>query len=118
MTPTERRDYILRLIEELGIALRNLRGRLSKGREASPEVIEETADAQTRLLGPLSATVPFLDADTAAGIIGDRRQVKLWVDFIRLEADAWRLQGEESHASRLEERARALEIAAGGLDSV
>lgn len=110
--PTERRDYIVRLIEQLGIAFRNLRGQLGANPETSAEVADKSVHAQTELLGPLAATLPYLDAETAATLLGDPRRARLWADFIRLEADARRLEGEEDRAVALEARAAALDAAA------
>jgi hypothetical protein len=106
--PASQSDYILRMIEQLGAALRRLRELLARGVPAAPEVIREAEDAQSQLFGPLWPTLRLLDADTAAGLVPDDARLELWIHFIRLEADAHRLSGDAPRAESLEHRAAEL----------
>ena len=109
--PSSQSDYIMRMIEQLGAALRRLRQLLARGVPAAPEVLEEAERAQAQLFGPLWPTLRLVDADTAAGLIPDRRQLELWVELLRLEGDASRLTGDDGRAVALEARAAELERA-------
>jgi hypothetical protein len=109
---TEHRDYIMRIIEEFGFVLRRLVGRLQLGRDAAAEVIQEAQTAQATLLGSRAASAPFVDAATAVRLMQNPERVALWVEFLRVEAAAQRLEGREPQAVALEDRARALEQAA------
>ena len=80
---------------------------------AAPEVLREAERSQAELFGPLWPTLRLLDADTAAGLVTDRRRLSLWVGLIRLEADAARLVGEDARADGLVRRAAELERAGG-----
>ena len=109
---TEHRDYIMRIIAEFGFVLRRLVGRLGQGREAAAEVIQEAQTAQATLLGPRASSAPFVDAMTAVQLIQNPDVVALWIEFLRVEAAAHRLEGREPQAAALEARARDLEQAA------
>jgi len=111
---TEHRDYIMRIIAEFGFVLRRLLGRLGEGRAAAAEVIREAQTAQAALLGPRASSAPFVDAATAVRLVGNPELLALWIDFLRVEAAAHRMEGREPQAAALEERARALEQAAVG----
>lgn len=115
--PTEHRDYIMRLVEQLGAMLRELMGRLQPGRGAATGVVQEAQAAQAALLGPLATTASIVDAATAVRLVGNHELVALWIRFLRVEATARRLEGQEPQARTLEERARALEQAAGELET-
>ena len=104
-------DYILRMIEEIGAALRRLRELLARGVPVAPEVVAEAESAQARLFGPLWATLRLVDPDTAAGLVPDSARLELWIQLVHLEADAVRLTGDEPRAAALERRAAALERA-------
>ena len=112
---TEHRDYIMRIIEQFGAVLRQLVGRLGLGRDAAAEVIQEAQTAQATLLGSRASSAPFVDAATAVKLIQNPELVALWVEFLRVEAAAHRLEGREPQAVALEDRARALEQAAAEL---
>lgn len=111
---SEQQDYILRLIEQLGAVLRRLLEMLGLGRVAAPQVVREAQAAQEALLGPLAISAPLVDAPAAVRLLNDPRRVTLWIEFLRVEAAALRLQEEEGRAAALEARAAALERAMGG----
>jgi len=108
----ERRDYVERLIEELAAVVARLAGRLAAGTpEAADEVVRGAQAAQGELLGPLAAALPQVDAASALALLRDPRQVRAWVDLLRVEAAARRLRGEVEDATALEMRAGDLEQA-------
>lgn len=109
-------DYILRMIEQLASGLRRLRERLARGAPEAPEVLEEARRSQAELFGPLWPTLRAVDAETAVSLSADPRRTRLWVEFLRLEADAARSLGDETGAERLALRADALERALGAAE--
>lgn len=106
--PSQREDYLLRLIRQAAEALRRLREALSG--EGSPGVVERQADAAIgELLGPRYRLLSSLDPLSAASLVGDPRRIQLWADLIRVQAAARRISGDEAGAAALEERADALQ---------
>jgi hypothetical protein len=106
--PVSQSDYIMRMIEQLGAAMRRLREMLARGASAAPDVIREAADAQKELFGPLWPVLERVNAETAVSLIRDERQIQLWIELIQLEASAVRLSGDEPRADHLEARAENL----------
>ncbi len=113
----ERRDYVERMIEELAAVVARLVGRLGAGTpEAADEVVAGAQAAQGELLGPLAAALPQVDAASAISLLRDPRQVRAWIELLRVEAAARTLRGEDAAALTLGARAHELEralIAAG-----
>ena len=112
---SEQQDYILRLIEQLGMVLRRLVEMLGLGRASAPQVVREAQAAQDVLLGPLAISAPLVDAPAAVKLLNDPRRLTLWIEFLRVEAAACRLQEDLERASMLESRADALERAMRGV---
>ncbi|MFN2564929.1 MAG: hypothetical protein ABR499_07970 [Gemmatimonadaceae bacterium] len=112
--PTAREDYLIRLIQQLGIMLRRLRERLTGETSVAEatEVEREAGQAIATLLGPQAPLLNQLDATSAARLLGDAGRVSLWVAFLRVQADARRASGGAEAAERLTARAAALEQAA------
>ena len=108
----EQNDYVLRLIEESGIALRRLLQRVDLGTASTEEILQETQTAQATLLGPHAKIIPHVDADTAIMLINNPHKVDLLIDFLRIEANASMNNGQEDRARELESRVEALEQAA------
>src|SRR5918992_1625011 len=113
--PAAREDYLIRLIQELGEALRRLKARLSGKVESgeAAEIDREAAAAIASLLGPHETLVRQLDATSAVRVVGDPDRVALWAQLLRVQAQAQRLDGRDDAAKRLDTRASALEDAAG-----
>lgn len=109
--PSQREDYLLRLIRQVAEALRRLREAL-RGEADPSEVAREAADAIGQLLGPRSQLLSSLDARSAAALLADTRRVALWADLLRVEAAARRKLGDSASAGILEKRAEDLERAA------
>ncbi len=110
--PSQREDYLLRLIRQAAEALRRLREALSG--EATPSAVERQADAAIgELLGPRYQLLSSLDPLSAASLIADSRRIELWANLIRVQAAARRQSGDDPGAAALELRANALEQALG-----
>lgn len=108
----EQDDYVLRLIEESGVALRKLLQRFSLEPSSTEEIVQEAQVAQATLLGPHANIIPRVDADTAILLINNHHKVDLLIGFLRLEANASMNIGQEDRARELESRVEALEQAA------
>ena len=108
--PSQREDYLLRLIRQVGEALRRLREALNG--EADPAEIEREAGAAIgELLGPRHGLLSSLDPVSAASLIADPRRIELWASLIRVQGAARRRLGDEAGATALERRAYAMEQA-------
>lgn len=114
---TERRDYLLRLIQQAGAAARRLRERLIGEAESATDVASEADREISALLGG-AAMAPLLgrvDATTAVQLVGDKERISAWVALLRIRADALLASGAEMDAGRARERADALAAAAAQL---
>ena len=108
---SEQSDVVLRVIEQLAGVLRHLVEQLGLGAPAAAEVVREAKAAQGELLGPLSAGLANVDAASAVALLREQRRVRLWIEFLLVEAAGLRLQGDEAGAVALEARALALRAA-------
>ena len=110
-------DFILRIVEQMGLVLRRLRTRLDGDDAPADEVFDESERAQAELFGPLWRTLRAVDAQTAISLIPEARRARLWIEFVRFEAEAARKFGDEARASatirRAEELERALDVREG-----
>jgi hypothetical protein len=105
--PGARDDYLMRLIQQVAATLRRLRERVGDG--ALPEETSRDAGAAIgELLGPQRSLMEMLDAKSAAALAGDYERLELWVQLIRLQADAARDSNDTARADRLTARADAL----------
>lgn len=110
MSP-QRTDYILRIIEQLGAALRRARDLLARGVPGAQQALDEARTAQAELLGDRAAMLQQLDAETAAALVADPRLLRLWVDLMRAETESLRLLGLEAEAESRQARADQLDQA-------
>ena len=99
------RDYILRLLEQAAAVVRRLREMLTGGAAAPSEIAEQARAAQAELFGETWALLQRVDVATAIGLIRDARQLALWAELLRVEAEANRQLGDEQRAEDLEARA-------------
>jgi hypothetical protein len=99
------RDYILRLLEQAAAVVRRLRELLTRGGAPPAEIVEKAQAAQAELFGDTWALLQRVDVTTATGLIRDSRQLALWAELLRVEAEANRQLGDEQRAQDLEERA-------------
>lgn len=111
---TERRDYILRLIQQAGAAARRFRERLTGEADSATEVANEADQEISALLGG-AAMAPLLervDATTAVQLLGDNERVHAWVELLTVRAEALVRSGADADAHRVMERVKAIVAAA------
>ena len=108
--PGARDDYLLRMIQQVAAALRRLRERVNGG--ALPdETMRDAGAAIGELLGPQHSLMELLDAKSASALAGDYERLELWVQLIRLQAEAAHAANDVARAEKLSARANALEAA-------
>lgn len=106
--PSQREDYLLRLLRQAAEALRRLREALNG--VASADEIDRDADAAIgELLGPRYQLLSSLDSRSATALVADQRRVEIWIGLIRVQAAARRRLNDEDGAKALERRADSLE---------
>jgi hypothetical protein len=106
------RDYILRLLEQAAAVVRRLRELLGAG-TAEPElIVDEARAAQAALFGDSWMLLQQVDVATATALIRDARQLSVWADLLRVEAEANRALGDLERAEYLESRASGIAAAA------
>jgi hypothetical protein len=112
--PSAREDYLLRMLQQLGVVLARLRERLTGGTAGTEaaEVEREASGAIATLLGPQATLLQQLDPQSAVRLVGDADRAAMWIAFIRVQAEAQRASGRADVADRLAARAAALEDAA------
>ena len=108
--PGARDDFLMRLILQVAATLRRLR-ELVKGGALPEETIRDAGAAIGELLGPQRALMEMLDAKSASALVGDYDRLELWVQLIRLQADAALAAHDTARAEQLSARANALEAA-------
>jgi len=116
---TERRDYLLRLIQQASAAARRIRELLSgEGTEAT-DLVQEADQEISALLGGGSQAqlLERVDADTAVRLVGDAERIRVWIDLLRAQAEALTKSGDGAQAQRVHERAAALGSSAARMAS-
>jgi len=106
------RDYILRLLEQAAAVLRRLRELLGGGAAEPAAIAEEARAAQAALFGDTWLLLQRVDVATATSLIRDSRQLSLWAELLRVEAEANRALGDAERAEYLEARAAGIAAAA------
>ena len=106
------RDYILRLLEQAAAVIRRLRELLTRDGASPSEIVEESRAAQAELFADTWPLLQRVNVATAIGLIRDTRQLALWADLLRVEAEANRQLGDEQRAQDLEARAERIAEAA------
>jgi hypothetical protein len=106
------RDYILRLLEQAAAVVRRLRELLGAGTGEPAAIVEEARAAQAELFGETWMLLQRVDVATATGLVRDARQLAVWADLLRLEAEASRALGDAERATYLETRADGVAAAA------
>jgi hypothetical protein len=106
------RDYILRLLEQAAAALRRLRELTGAGTTPPVEIVEEARAAQAALFGNTWMLLQQVDVGTATSLVRDPRQLAMWAELLRVEAEASRASGDERRAIHLETRAAGIAAAA------
>jgi hypothetical protein len=115
---TERRDYILRLIQQAGAAARRLRERLIGEADSATEIANEADQEIGALLGgaAMAPLIERVDANTAVQLLGDKERVRAWVELLTVRAEALVRSGAEADAHRVVGRVTAIVAAAEQLD--
>jgi hypothetical protein len=108
-----REDYILRLIEQLGEALRRMAGMSAKGDHAA--ALDELEVAWGKLDVPREL-VDVVDTPTLAGMLRDPRTMRAVAGLFTAEARARAATGDPLHAHVLMRRAFELHLEARALD--
>jgi hypothetical protein len=111
LTSNEKKDYILRLIEQMRRLVEALLGKLRDGEETR----QDLADAQgilAKLLGPLAGVAPRMDSATAGQMVGDPDVLHAWAELTAAEAALLRARGDEAAAGATDRRALELALEA------
>ncbi len=106
------RDYILRLLEQAAAVVRRLRELLGAGTGEPAVMVEEARAAQAALFGNTWTLLQQVNVATATALVRDPRQLAVWADLLKVEAEASRALGDEQRASYLESRAEEIAAAA------
>ena len=116
---TERRDYLLRLIQQASAAARRIRELLTgEGAEATDLALEADQEISALLGGGSQAQLlERVDADTAVRLVGDAERIRAWIDLLQAQAEALTKSGDGVQAQRVQDRAAALESAAARMAS-
>jgi len=113
---TDRRDYLLRLIQQAGAAAARLRELLTGEAASTGGVAREADEAIAALLGggARAQLLERVDAETAVRLLGDAGRLQAWVDLLRVQADALS-RDSPADGERVRTRAAALESAGSRL---
>ena len=116
---TERRDFLLRLIQQASAAARRIRELLTgEGAEAMDLVCDADQEISALLGGGSQAQLlERVDADTAVRLVGDAERIRAWIDLLQAQAEALTKSGDGAQAQRVQDRAAALESAAARMAS-
>ena len=108
LTSSEKKDYILRLIEQMRRLVEALLGKLRERLETQQEFAEAHA-VLAKLLGPLADIAPRMDSATAGQMVGDPLVLEAWAGLTAAEAELAGANGNAAAAGAA--RRRALELA-------
>jgi hypothetical protein len=108
LTSSEKKDYILRLIEQMRRLVEALLGKLRDGEETQ-EVLADARGTLSKLLGPLADVASRMDSVTAGQMVGDPDVLRAWAELTAAEARLARADGDDA-AAEVADR-RALELA-------
>jgi hypothetical protein len=111
LTSSEKKDYILRMIEEIRQMLAAMMGRVRDGGDPS-ELLARARESVGRLLGPLAGVAPRMDSVTAAQMVGEPDVLYAWAEVTAAEADVHRSQGDAPTANAAARRALELALEA------
>ena len=116
---TERRDYLLRLIQQASAAARRIRELLTGEGAQATDLVREADQEISALLGGGSQAqlLERVDADTAVRLVGDAERIRAWIDLLQAQAEALTKSGDGVQAQRVQDRAAALESAAARMAS-
>lgn len=104
------RDYILRMIEQLGDFLARIAG--AKREQKLEVALDEIGAALGALFGPLLGTLEALDTEGAATLLSTPEKVRAYAILTAERADVIALKGEARRARSLHLRALELHLEA------
>lgn len=108
LTSSDKKDYILRLIEQMGRLVAALLHKVRNGEE-SQVALADARVALSQMLGPLADIAPRMDSVTAGQMVGDPDVLGAWAELIAAEAEVASTHGDIDTAAA--SRRRALELA-------
>jgi hypothetical protein len=111
LTSSEKKDYILRLIEQMRRLVEALLGKIRQGDDAQHDVVEARS-LLAKLLGPMAGLAPRMDSATAGQMVGDPDVLGAWAELIAAEAELLRARGDDAAAGAAERRALELALEA------
>lgn len=108
LTSNDKKDYILRLIEQMRHLVEALLHKVRDGEE-SQEALTGARVTLSQLLGPVADIAPRMDSVTAGQMVGDPDVLGAWAELTAAEAEVASAHG-DIHAAGASRR-RALELA-------
>jgi len=105
-------DYIMRLLKQLGDAIRRIAG--LRDQKEYAQAHEAVGDACDELLGHQPHFLEVLDAANAARMLGRWFKIKAYASLLEVDAEIYAHQGDPARAERLHRR--ALEVYLEGID--
>src|SRR4051812_28811555 len=111
LTSSEKKDYILRMIEQIRQMMQAMLGKLREG-ESPDTLLAEARDAVATLLGPLAAVAPRMDSVTAGQMVGDPDVLEAWATVTAGEAQVLAARGDAAGAQAAQQRALELALEA------
>lgn len=107
---SEKKDWILRLIQQVAQMMARLMARKREG--DLPGALAEARTAAGTLLGPMAGAAQAVDSVTAAHMVGDPDVIAAWAEVLAEEADVHRLMGDVASAAAAARRALELAVEA------
>ena len=97
------RDYILRVLEQLGATIAQIRQLRTEGRPVEAEALLDQVRSQ--LLGSLRHTLTQVDASTVAALLGSAAKVRGYAELLTVEAEVCADRSDADRAYHLRRRA-------------
>ncbi|HEX6749569.1 MAG TPA: hypothetical protein VF092_19900 [Longimicrobium sp.] len=111
LTSRDRKDYILRMIEQIRRLVEEMMGKVKEG-GAPGELLARAQQGVGELLGPLAGIAPRMDSVTAGQMVGDPDVLGAWAEVTAAEAEAYRAAGDAATAASCARRALELVLEA------
>lgn len=108
LTSSDKKDYILRLIEQMRRLVEALLHKVRDGEE-SQAALADARVTLSQMLGPLAGIAPRMDSVTAGQMVGDPNVLGAWAELVSAEAEIASTHGDIDAAAA--SRRRALELA-------
>jgi hypothetical protein len=108
LTSSDKKDYILRMIEQMRHLVEALLHKVRDGEEVQASLTDARATL-SQMLGPLAGIAPRMDSVTAGQMVGDSDVLGAWAELTAAEAEVASAHGDIDAA--VASRRRALELA-------